>query len=41
MALPLDFLERSRNEWINLKTIARGIACRLPPGKVQESLVYG
>ncbi len=41
VALPLDFLERSRNEWINLKTIARGIAYRLPPGKVQESLVYG
>ena len=28
------------NEWVNLRMISRGICYRLPPGKVQGSLVY-
>jgi vacuolar-type H+-ATPase subunit C/Vma6 len=39
VALPLYFVGRVRNEWINLRMICRGIRYRLPAGKVQGSLV--
>jgi vacuolar-type H+-ATPase subunit C/Vma6 len=40
VAIPLDFVGRARNEWINLRMIVRGVAYQLPPGKIQGSLVY-
>jgi vacuolar-type H+-ATPase subunit C/Vma6 len=40
VAVPLYYLSRARNEWINLKMIARGVRYGLPTGKVRENLVY-
>jgi len=40
VAVPLDYLARSRNEWINLKMVACGIRYQLPAARVREGLVY-
>jgi vacuolar-type H+-ATPase subunit C/Vma6 len=40
VAVPLHYLARSRNEWINLKMIACGIRYQLPTARVREGLVY-
>ena len=40
VAVPLHYLARSRNEWINLKIVACGIRYRLPAARVREGLVY-
>ena len=40
VAVPLDYLTRSRNEWINLKMVACGIRYHLPAARVREGLVY-
>jgi len=40
VAIPLDYLARARNEWVNLKLIACGIGYRLPGERVREGLVY-
>jgi len=40
VAMPLSYLARARNEWINLKLIACGIRYRLAADRVREGLVY-
>ncbi len=40
VAVPLHYLARSRNEWINLKMIACGIRYQLPAARIREGLVY-
>lgn len=40
VAMPLSYLARARNEWINLKLIACGMRYRLAADRVREGLVY-